>query len=135
MADSSPTSRARANSLPRSANAGTRFKNFLPLVGESSALTTRGQNLPNLFSRRPSTLRSFEGRGSLDESEDDVESFREGLKANFEREAEQRMSGGAATLHTPQMRSQRLIGNSNARYKWSRYYKSEKELTQMKKPM
>lgn len=36
---------------------------------------------------------------------------------------------------TPQMRSQRLIGNSNPRYKWEKYYKSEDELGKMKKPI
>jgi uncharacterized membrane protein len=33
------------------------------------------------------------------------------------------------------MRSQRLIGNSNPRYQWQRYYKSAEELKKMKKPI
>ncbi|KAF2429092.1 hypothetical protein EJ08DRAFT_650686 [Tothia fuscella] len=36
---------------------------------------------------------------------------------------------------TPEMRSQRLIGNSNPRYKWERYFKTEAELKTMKKPI
>lgn len=41
-----------------------------------------------------------------------------------------------ASLVTPQMRSQRLIGeNPNPRYKWEQYWKSEEELKKMKKPI
>jgi cation diffusion facilitator family transporter len=46
---------------------------------------------------------------------------------------ERRMSNAASILNTPQMRSQRLIGNSNPRYKWGRYFKSEEELKKMPK--
>lgn len=35
----------------------------------------------------------------------------------------------------PQMRSMRLIGNSNPRYQWERYWKTEAELQKMSKPM
>lgn len=73
----------------------------------------------------------------MSDSEDDIEHFRSGLMMTHERdrEAERRMSVGALVLNTPQMRSQRLIGNSNPRYKWERYYKTEEELSKMKKPM
>jgi hypothetical protein len=40
-----------------------------------------------------------------------------------------------SVLDNPQMRSMRLIGNSNPRYRWHQYYKSEDELKKMKKPM
>jgi cation diffusion facilitator family transporter len=53
----------------------------------------------------------------------------------YERDSDRRSSVGAHVLNTPQMRSQRLIGNSNPRYKWERYYKSEEELKGMKKPL
>ena len=49
-----------------------------------------------------------------------------------------RMSGvsdGGEVLMTPQMRSMRLIGNSNPRYQWEKYYKSDDELKGMKKPV
>lgn len=36
---------------------------------------------------------------------------------------------------TPQMRSQRLIGNSNPRYRWERYFKTEEELKQYPKDL
>ena len=110
--------------LPHSASTSrlsSSFKHsmFLPAGTEPSALSTRGQNLPNLLSRRPSTLRSSERRLSAD-SDDDVESFRHGLMMAFERdrESERRASVGAAVLNTPQMRSMRLIGNNNPRYRW-----------------
>ena len=41
-----------------------------------------------------------------------------------------------ASLVTPQMRSQRLIGeNPNPRYKWEKYWKTDEELQKMKKPI
>lgn len=46
-----------------------------------------------------------------------------------------RLSNAEDILKTPQMRSQRLIGKSNPRYRWERYYKSEEELKKMKKPI
>ena len=41
-----------------------------------------------------------------------------------------------AALVTPQMRSQRLIGeNPNPRYRWEQYWKSDEQLKKMKKPV
>ena len=40
-----------------------------------------------------------------------------------------------ASLVTPQMRSQRLIGNSNPRYRWEQYWKTDEQLKKMKKPI
>jgi hypothetical protein len=91
---------------------------------DANALSTRGQHLPALFSRRPSTIRSNE---HADEDES--------LLAAYDSDAERRHSVGAQVLNTPQMRSQRLIGNSNPRYKWEKYYKSDEELKGMKRPM
>lgn len=48
------------------------------------------------------------------------------------RRDERRMS---AVLNGPHMRSMRLIGNSNPRYRWERYWKTEDELATMKKSM
>jgi len=45
------------------------------------------------------------------------------------RRSERRMS---AILNGPHMRSMRLIGNSNPRYRWERYWKTEDELATMK---
>ncbi|KAF2258681.1 hypothetical protein CC78DRAFT_477720 [Lojkania enalia] len=84
-------------------------------------------------------MRPSERRGSRSSDEDDLEGFRYGLESSWgpsEREREdRRQSIGAQILNTPQMRSQRLIGNSNPRYKWERYYKTEEELKGMRKPI
>lgn len=39
------------------------------------------------------------------------------------------------TLMTPEMRSQRLIGNANPRYRWPQYWKTDEELAEMSKPL
>lgn len=46
-----------------------------------------------------------------------------------------RMSVGPEILNTPQMRSMRLIGNSNPWYRWRQYFKTEAQLKEMKKPL
>jgi hypothetical protein len=75
--------------------------------------------LPSLFStRRPSTIRSNERRGSLTDEEEDFDAIKAGLAMPYDRDLERRASNAASILNTPQMRSQRLIGNSNPRYKW-----------------
>jgi hypothetical protein len=45
---------------------------------------------------------------------------------------EQRLS---QILHGPQARSMNLIGKSNPRYRWERYWKGEQELRSMSKPL
>ncbi|ORY16102.1 cation diffusion facilitator 10 [Clohesyomyces aquaticus] len=119
------------------------LKAFLPLSADSAAISTRGQNLPALLqsrsagqalSRRPSSTR----RNSMEDSDDDLEMGRpHGLMMPWggpDRD-DRRLSVGAQILNTPQMRSQRLIGNSNPRYQWERYFKTDEELKQMKKPI
>jgi cation diffusion facilitator family transporter len=64
-----------------------------------------------------------------------MEAYRHGLMMAYDRDPDRRSSIGAHILNTPQMRSQRLIGNSNPRYKWETYYKSDEELKGMKKPI
>ena len=44
-----------------------------------------------------------------------------------------RMSLGPEVLAKPEVRSQRLIGNSNPRYRWQQYWKTEEDLKKMKK--
>lgn len=119
------------------------LKGFIPLSEEAS-FSTRGQHLPQLLrdlsqsnlaalQRWPSSpgRPTRRRRSSNDEVEPalrcsdevDVESQRSGEQdwrgggPDKERE-DRRMSAAAAVLMTPQMRSQRLIGNSNPRYKW-----------------
>ncbi|KAF2787069.1 cation diffusion facilitator 10 [Melanomma pulvis-pyrius CBS 109.77] len=136
MADLS-TSPSKSPSLPRNLSSSSlrmpSYKGFLPLSAEPSAFSTRGQNLPSLLSRRPRS--DHRGSFALSDDEDDLESLRHGLATSLDRDAERRMSVGAQVLKTPQMRSQRLIGNSNPRYKWERYFKTDEELKKMKKPI
>lgn len=131
------TSPSHSASLPRSRSLSRLVgaKGFLPLAGESNApISTRSGQLQSLISRRPSTLRSSKSgrdrRGSVS-SDDDFEEFRHSLIAQ-DLASERRASMGAHALHTPQMRSMRLIGNSNPRYKWERYFKTEDELKEYK---
>lgn len=46
-----------------------------------------------------------------------------------------RMSHAASVLNTPQVRSQRLIGYNNPRYRWDRYWTSEEELKPLSKKL
>ena len=82
---------------------------FLPLSDDF--VSTRGQRLPGLLQSRPrSTFRDEEG-GEDVERDAEAGQRRAGLQ--------RRLSAAAAeVLMTPQMRSMRLIGNSNARYQW-----------------
>jgi hypothetical protein len=64
------------------------------------------------------------GRRIRRNSDDDLEDFRRSSTDD------RRLS---VILNGPQMRSQRLIGNSNPRYRWEKYWKTEGELKAMKK--
>ncbi|KAI9841231.1 MAG: hypothetical protein M1838_003664 [Thelocarpon superellum] len=129
---------------------------FLPLSADE-VLSTRGSHLPallrtrsttsmqggaggstgisfNPFSRRHRTFlqnddHSFSRRSSLLRDDDDLES------ADGEGEDGRQSNSAHATLMTPKMRSMRLIGNSNPRYQWETYRKTEEELKQMQKPI
>ncbi|KAF2219759.1 hypothetical protein BDZ85DRAFT_40882 [Elsinoe ampelina] len=121
---------------------------FLPL-GEEPTLSSRGHLLPQLLQnrnsasyadlpklavspgrprRRPSSIDTGPRRGE-DDGEAQQDSDWETLGSD------RRRSLAPPAMLTPQMRSQRLIGNSNPRYRWERYYKSEEELKKMKKPI
>lgn len=52
-----------------------------------------------------------------------------------DREDLQRKMSIPASLITPQMRSQRLIGNTNPRYRWEQYWKTQEQLKKMSKPI
>jgi hypothetical protein len=106
------------------ARPGLRLRGFLPLSEDSSTFSTRGQNLPGLIqtfgtppiARRASTFRFLEGHEDVEAARrlaDESNGFEERDGAG-----DRRMSSAALILMTPEMRSQRLIGNSNPRYKW-----------------
>lgn len=131
----------------------------------SSAIGTRGQHLPQLlsasFTRTSSgiwfhehesdrhglktedsvehgdVLRSRRGSESstdMRNPDDDAHGLimrhgnRRGSLPLRDREASE-------VLNSEQMRSQRLIGNSNRRYRWAQYWKTEEELKKMTKPL
>lgn len=48
---------------------------------------------------------------------------------------ERRMSHAASVLMGPEMRSQRLIGSTNPRYRWEQYWTPEEDLKKMRKPL
>jgi hypothetical protein len=82
-------------------------------------IATRGHNLPGLIQSHSSTSlhkmgQHYSGRrpSSLFDADMEADVERE------ERERERRQSAGVLALMTPQMRSMRLIGNSNPRYQW-----------------
>jgi hypothetical protein len=126
-----------------------RLRGYLPLSAEdNSPMATHGHgtltsliksrssaSLQNM-ARRPS---SFRGRDTPDLEDGDPLSrtvtrrmSKDTESDEFRLSEERRMS---LVLMGPQMRSQRLIGNSNPRYRWERYWKTEEELKTMKKPM
>ncbi|KAL8816940.1 MAG: hypothetical protein Q9223_004136 [Gallowayella weberi] len=144
MAQSSPEK-------PPNVRLGT-LRGFLPLA--SDAVSTRGQNLPSLIqSRSSASLRDVRAllnqrKQSLyhDETDDELDPERDGESWGGQRDrqspakskyaaSERRTSSASEVLLTPQMRSMRLIGNSNPRYQWEKYYMSEDELKGMKKPV
>lgn len=108
-----------------------RLRGFLPLnnenpgplparsVGALNSLikTTRSSALSPVKPRQG----SFLGRATPDDEEavrTSYDSDREDLTRNDDR---------GHMLHREEMRSQRLIGNSNPRYRWERYWKTEEE--------
>ena len=132
------------HSLSHSFHSG--LKAIIPL-SEDHAIFTHGQNLPTLLQNiGPLPIRR--NSSFLFDLGEDVEVQRRPgereLRTSFDARAfdenrpayERRASEHAAkTLMTPQMRSQRLIGNSNPRYRWEQYYKTEEELKRMRKPI
>jgi cation diffusion facilitator family transporter len=111
---------------------------------EEAAVSTRGQRLPGPISTRSRSAlftlarhtRGRPGSFSMDGDEEaSLASDDRPRRSNLVEIDSRRMSVGAEILMTPQVRSQRLIGNSNARYRWQQYYKPADELRKMKKPL
>lgn len=92
---------------------------FLRLLQDEPPLAPKGHGaLASLIRHRG---REEEQAAGIEDPEDD-----------FQRRDERRMS---AILNSSHMRSMRLIGNSNPRYRWERYWKTEAELATMRKDM
>jgi cation diffusion facilitator family transporter len=149
MADDSPP-------RPKSYRIGS-LRGFLPLSDSDSTFSTRGQALPSLIQSRSSAnikelrTQALHRRSETPETNGDEDHDNEAdadgggtghggpspAKSWLGRGG-RRMSAigdGGEVLMTPQMRSMRLIGNSNPRYRWEQYYKSDEELKTMKKPV
>ena len=92
---------------------------------DSLIFSTRNQNLQSVMMAQGKFSASFKRRLSVDHDARDEEEGQGGPgSSSAEREGrrmkERRRSSGAKTLMTPEMRSLRLIGNSNPQYQWSR---------------
>ncbi len=114
-----------ASGRPPSVRIGN-LRGYLPLSEE--LVSTRGQVLPSLIQNRSSaSLKDL--RGSIGprrfgnysyESDEELDVERDGDSSIRENRTgiNRRMSNVSQVLNTPQMRSMRLIGNSNPRYQW-----------------
>lgn len=136
------------------------LKGFLPVNDGDSAMSTRGQALPGIISarsasnsdrrshrRRPSSFSSDNGGRQSNDGRDrpspdlqDLEAGQLRRHSSFtpmwgDSDSEPMEESRLNLLMTPQMRSMRLIGYSNPRYRWEQYYKQEDELKKMKKPI
>lgn len=108
------------------------LRGFLPLASDS--VSTRGQNLPALIQSRSSAslrdVRAYLNQRKTsvyhDETDDerdierdgDVRKDKQSTESNKYARSDRRTSNASEVLMTPQMRSTRLIGNSNPRYQW-----------------
>jgi hypothetical protein len=135
MAESHGTSPLIFGRIPR-------LRGFLPQNEEANPMATHGSGtLTNLIrSRSTASLHTITRRpGSIAgrDTADDEEGARDApQQPSFDADdAWQAAPRRASVLNDPRMRSQRLIGNSNPRYRWHQYWKTEEELKQMKKPM
>ena len=128
-------------------NAGG-LTSFIPLQEETSPLIRRTALPANLFLGRSSRVYSL--------SDDDMPDLAltmsheyvgrrptlkhaatvfDGRSDHYDLNEERRISHAAEVLMTPQMRSMRLIGNSNPRYRWAQYYKTPEQLKEYSKPL
>lgn len=137
--------------VPRAKYGPSGLSSFIPLQEDNNAITARGQRLPSLIHTRGSERNLFSlgrhrARSFSDGESGDVLAGSEQITrwptmslADRERELdfnlERRMTHGAEVLMTPQMRSMRLIGYTNPRYRWQKYYKTPEQLKQYKKPV
>ncbi|KAI6785996.1 Metal tolerance protein-like protein [Emericellopsis cladophorae] len=123
---SSPAARPRRPSTP----------SFLILTEDSTPLPTRSGHLASLLRSRSAT--SLNNLHRPKSQQDEEAGPRPGWNRDDEEDLgrllmdEHRLS---QILHGPQQRSMSLIGKSNPRYRWDRYWKSDQELAAMSKPI
>ena len=111
-------------------------RGFAQFFGGADGIVTRNHTLQGLISERNQSGTNLVGlnrayrSSSVDLEHGPQDSDDEGLslmrrQSNF----------GVDALITPQMRSMRLIGNTNPRYRWEKYIKTDEELKEYKKPL
>ena len=127
------------------------LQGFIPLSEDVPSVSTRGQRLPSLIQSRSSTSlftvhrREAKRRNSFTSSDDEERGSHDELEiaprrrptewANAQHDSRRVSLLAPDVLMTPQMRSMRLIGKSNPRYRWKQYYKTDQELKLMEKPI
>ncbi|OBT53726.1 hypothetical protein VE04_05445 [Pseudogymnoascus sp. 24MN13] len=110
-----------------------RLKGFLPLSDESPMALHNAGVLNSLIRTRSNTsLHRLRRAPSIIVNDEEVG---ERVSWRWDGEDSPQLRRASSVLYGPQMRSMRLIGNSNPRYKWRRYWKTEEELKIMKKPI
>lgn len=110
-------------------------RGILKTAETSSPMHVHGQGaLSNLLAGHGSfgSHARDERRNSIDQGGDEEQGPGEAPTRRSVDMDERRFS---AVFNTPQMRSMRLIGKSNPRYQWEKYWKTEDQLKTMKKPM
>ncbi|KAF2858158.1 hypothetical protein K470DRAFT_296573 [Piedraia hortae CBS 480.64] len=117
-----------------------------PAQSSEDSVTSRGKTLPGLIALRSNSTSGIPRHRQSPGKSNSVDSTtgREGERAHHvdppqirhdENWDDRFRSPAASILNTPEMRSQRLIGNSNPRYRWEQYWKSDEQLKKMKKPI
>ena len=105
-----------------------RRKSYLLLQDDPPPLSSKGQGVFASLVRSRSTT-------SLHRSENDDYGGR-WPRQDEDLEAGPRLNDRRpSVLDTPQMRSMRLIGSCNPRYRWERYWKTNEQLKALKEPM
>lgn len=153
---------ASSSDAPRIYRIAT-LKEFLPLSSDDTSLaSTRGSHLPAIIQARSGTNLAgmrprWQRRNSISAAEMPGLRARRGSEDSDSTHGldmtnkmavvpgggvagwgggddhTRRMSYQASVLMTPQVRSQRLIGHTNPRYKWEQYWKSDDDLKKIKK--
>ncbi|ELR03421.1 hypothetical protein VC83_06923 [Pseudogymnoascus destructans] len=124
---------AAYNSSPPRHSHIPRLKGFLPLNDESPMALHNAGVLNSLIRTRSNTsLHRLRRAPSIIVDDEEVG---ERLSWRWDSEESPQMRRASSVLYGPQMRSMRLIGNSNPRYNWTRYWKTEEELKLMKQPI
>lgn len=130
------------SSPPERYRIGT-LASFIPLGEDTATALSSGRNrvLPHLISTRsasnfndlhrlpPLTPTVSRNRASWISEDEEAQHLEEPW------DGRRRSAAPPPALMTPQMRSQRLIGNANPRYRWEQYWKTEEELKKMRKPI